>query len=131
MEEHNRQNMILENRKKLNITGVKDVARFSEDKIVLSTLLGTLNVEGEGLHINSFVQETGELHMEGSVDALIYQDNPGEKGGFLEVLDLDVHEGPGAVFRLVRPAQGDGDVHIAGARLQPVRLGLAAGGKGE
>ena len=86
MEEHNRQNMILENRKKLNITGVKDVARFSEDKIVLSTLLGTLNVEGEGLHINSFVQETGELHMEGSVDALIYQDNPGENGGFLSKL---------------------------------------------
>ena len=86
MADHSGQNMILENRKKLNITGVKDVARFSEDKIVLSTQLGTLNVEGEGLHINSFVQDTGELHMEGSVDALIYQNNTGDKSSFLTKL---------------------------------------------
>lgn len=55
----------------------------------------------------------------------------GKEGGFLEVLDLDVHDGPGAVFRLVLPTQEDVDVDIAGTRIRPVRLGLAAGGEGE
>ena len=55
----------------------------------------------------------------------------GKEGGFLEVLDLDVHDGPGAVFRLVLPAQEDVDVDIAGTRIRPVRLGLPTGGEGE
>ena len=55
----------------------------------------------------------------------------GEEGGFLEVLDLDVHDGPGAVLRLVLPAQGDRDIDVAGVRFRQVRPGLAAGGEGE
>ncbi len=86
MEEHYKHNMILENRKKLNITGVSDVSEFSEEKVILSTDMGTLNVEGEGLHINSFVQETGELHMEGSIDVLVYHNDTHEKTSFLAKL---------------------------------------------
>ena len=55
----------------------------------------------------------------------------GEEGGFLEVLDLDVHDGPGAVLRLVLPAQGDRDIDVAGVRFRQVRPGFAAGGEGE
>ena len=55
----------------------------------------------------------------------------GEKGGLLEVLNLDVHDGPGAVFHFVLPTQADRDVDVAMVRFQSFRLGFAAGGKGE
>ena len=55
----------------------------------------------------------------------------GEEGGFLEVLDFDVHDGPGAVRGLIFPSEADRDIDIAGLRARPLRLGLAAGGEGE
>ena len=55
----------------------------------------------------------------------------GEEGGFLEVLDLDVHDGPGTVFRPFLPAQGDGYVDVAHGRFRLVRFGLPAGSEGE
>lgn len=74
MEENNRinQNIILENRKKLNLTGVKDVVSFDDETVILDTALGRLTVKGDGLHISSFNTESGELIAEGNVIALVY-----------------------------------------------------------
>ncbi len=86
MEDIRKHNLILENRNIMNITGVNDVTQFSDEKIVLSTEMGVLDIEGDSLHINSFVQETSELRMEGNIDALIYHDKPAEKNGLLSRL---------------------------------------------
>lgn len=74
MEENNRinQNIILENRKNLNLTGVKDVVSFDDETVILDTALGRLTVKGDGLHISSFNTESGDLTAEGNVIALVY-----------------------------------------------------------
>ena len=66
------QNLMLENRRKLSITGVNDVARFSESSILLKTDLGTLTVKGTDLRIIKLDLENTIVDLEGSIDSLDY-----------------------------------------------------------
>ena len=66
------QNIILEERKKLRITGVKDIDSFSETKVVLNTSLGELVIKGEDLHIIMLETETSDFSLTGTVSSLIY-----------------------------------------------------------
>ena len=43
------QNLILENREKLTITGVVDVLSFDDQIVIVETELGLLSVKGENL----------------------------------------------------------------------------------
>lgn len=65
-------NLILENRKKLTVSDVKDVDRFDEHVVILFTQMGMLEIKGDDLHINKFNTETGELVLEGTVDSILY-----------------------------------------------------------
>lgn len=65
-------NIILENRKSLRISGVKDIDSFSESKIVLSTVMGELVIKGDDLHVCSLDSENGDFMMTGCVNALVY-----------------------------------------------------------
>ncbi len=76
----NNQNVIVENRKRLTLTGVKDVLSFDDETVALDTVLGKLTVKGTGLHIANFDVSTGELIAEGKLYALIYSAE--ESGGF-------------------------------------------------
>ena len=78
--------LILEQRERLVISGVEEVARFDEETIVLTTSMGDLEIQGEGLHIEKLSLEGGELHVEGTVTALIYGMEPRESGGLLRRL---------------------------------------------
>lgn len=71
----------LEGREKLTVAGVEDVERFDDQCIVLRTGAGTLVVSGEGLHIGKLSLDGGELHVDGRIDALTYEDAPEERGG--------------------------------------------------
>ena len=77
------QNLMLENREKLLIQGVEQVESFDETTIVMRTCKGTLVVRGEDLHIEKLSLDGGDLKVEGTVDALTYEDDGGERGGFL------------------------------------------------
>ena len=46
------QNLILENRGKLNVSGVVDVLSFDDQVVIIETELGLLTVKGENLKIN-------------------------------------------------------------------------------
>lgn len=65
-------NVIMQNRENLSISGVEDVETFNEEKIVLTTQMGTLSVEGSNLHINNLSVETGELKVEGEINSMVY-----------------------------------------------------------
>ena len=67
-------NLILEDRKKLVVSGVEDVARFDETCIVMSTCVGELVVTGEGLHIGKLTLDGGELHVDGHIDSISYEE---------------------------------------------------------
>lgn len=74
-------NFLMEGRKKLSITAVRDVALFEETNIILNTDMGELTLGGKNLHINRLSVETGEIDIEGYIESVSYDDNPAPKGG--------------------------------------------------
>ncbi len=74
--------MILEDRKTLTLTGVKDVSGFDEQKVTLVTELGELSIKGSELRINDFSNDSGELSLEGNIDSLTYAEAKQAQGGF-------------------------------------------------
>jgi sporulation protein YabP len=71
--EEKRHHILLENRSRLAVSGVEEVARFDENEIVLATCQGDLTIRGSGLHIEQLSLDGGELRVEGTVDALSYE----------------------------------------------------------
>ena len=69
-------------RERLTVSGVEDVERFDETGIVMSTSAGTLVITGEELHIGKLSLDGGELHVEGRIDSVAYEDQPSGRGGF-------------------------------------------------
>lgn len=65
-------NIIMENRKSLRISGVKDIDSFTESKIVLSTVMGELVIKGDDLHVVTLEAESGDFSMTGCVNSLSY-----------------------------------------------------------
>ena len=76
----------LAGRERLTVSGVEDVERFDETGIVMSTAAGTLVVTGEELHIGRLSLDGGELHVEGRIDAISYEDGGEARGGFFRRL---------------------------------------------
>ena len=76
----------LDGRERLVVSGVEDVERFDENGIVMSTSAGILTVTGEGLHIGKLSLDGGELHVDGRIDSLNYEDPALGGGGLLRRL---------------------------------------------
>lgn len=70
----------LDGRKVLTMTGVTEVISFDDSAVVLSTTLGNLTVHGQGLQLKNLSLEGGQVAVEGSVAALIYEE-PRRGGG--------------------------------------------------
>lgn len=70
-------------RESLTVTGVEDVDRFDETEIVMNTAQGVLTVTGEGLHIGRLSLDGGELHVDGRIETLAYEDAAAARGGLL------------------------------------------------
>lgn len=68
------QNIILENRSKLTVSGVLDVLNFDEQVITIDTELGILIIKGGNLHLNKFNLDSTELNVEGDIASLVYND---------------------------------------------------------
>lgn len=79
-------NIIMENRKKLTVTGVMDIDSFDEQTVVAFTEQGELTIKGDNLHINKIDVDTGDLLMEGEIVSISYSDNQPRTGGFLAKL---------------------------------------------
>ena len=79
-------NILLENREKLNLTGVNDVNNFDEKQIVAATKLGYLTIKGRSLHINKFDTDNGELSVTGKINELIYANKKISHLNFMEKL---------------------------------------------
>lgn len=78
------QNLILENREKLNVSGVNDVLSFDDQVVIMETELGLLTIKGENLKINKLNIDTSEVIVEGSINNLAYSDHQAKsEGGIL------------------------------------------------
>ena len=80
------QNIVLENREKLSVSGVNDVLSFDDQIVILETQLGLLTVKGENLRINKLSIDTSEVVVEGEISYLAYSEvnqNKSSAGGLL------------------------------------------------
>ena len=76
------QNIILENKEKLSISGVKDILTFDEEEIIIDTTLGILQIRGSNLKVEKLSVDSGEINANGIIDEMIYQkDQRKEKSG--------------------------------------------------
>lgn len=79
------QNLFLENREKLTLSGVSDVLSFDDQIIIIETDLGLLTVKGEDIRINKLSIDTSDIIIEGHINSLIYSASDIQKknGGIL------------------------------------------------
>lgn len=73
------QNLILENRAKLSVSGVNDVLSFDDQVVIVDTELGLLTVKGENIRINKLSLDTAEVIIEGEISSLSYSQNKLDK----------------------------------------------------
>lgn len=68
-------NIIIENRRRANVSGVLDVVSFDDESIILDTELGTLVLKGHDFRINKLNVDVGEFVIEGDIDSCVYNDS--------------------------------------------------------
>ena len=73
--------LTLNERKQLTVTGVTEVISFDETAVVANTQAGTLVVQGENLQLKTLLPEGGQVVVDGTVSALVYEQPRG--GGSL------------------------------------------------
>ena len=78
-------NLILEDREHMSLSGVSDVSEFNENQIILITQMGILTIDGDELKISELSVETGEMKVEGTINAIVYSDE-------------DLHSGRGSLW---------------------------------
>jgi len=80
------QNIILENRENLSISGVEHVENFDENIIVVATVKGLMTIKGQSLNISKLNLDDGNIKIEGTINLIEYsnKDISKSKGsGFL------------------------------------------------
>ena len=78
------QNIILENREKISISGVLDILTFDEEEILLETEDGMLSIKGSDIKVEKLSIDTGEVLAKGNIDSMVYKDEAVRKGGFFK-----------------------------------------------
>ena len=74
--------LTLNERHQLTMTGVTEVVSFDDTTVVLHTELGTLSVHGQQLQLKTLSVEGGQIAVEGTVTAIVYEE-PRNKTGLL------------------------------------------------
>lgn len=82
MEENN---IIIENREKMTISGVTDILSFDDQIIIVETNLGLLTIKGENLKINKLNIDTNEFSLNGKIISAAYSEgiSEGRQSSFL------------------------------------------------
>ncbi len=65
--------VIMEERKKLSVSGVEDVESFDDTEIVMRTVCGDLIIRGSELQIDKLSLDTGDVNVMGVVSELSYE----------------------------------------------------------
>ncbi len=64
--------LVLEDRKLLTLSGIRNVDSFGEQSIALSSELGAIDITGEGLKITELDLTHGNISIQGQIDSLAY-----------------------------------------------------------
>ncbi len=72
--------LTLTERKTFTMTGATEVISFDEHAVVLKTTLGTLTIHGKDLQLKNLSLEGGQVAVEGTIAALIYEEARPDRG---------------------------------------------------
>ena len=72
--------LTLNERKSLSMIGVTEVVSFDDTAVVLRTALGTLSVQGNNLQLKTLSLDGGQVAVDGTVTALIYEEPRSNQG---------------------------------------------------
>lgn len=75
---HQKQNIVIEDRRLVNLSGVEQVDSFNDNTIVLSTVKGRLSIKGEELNVSKLNLDEGKVEIDGLVNSLTYLSKEGE-----------------------------------------------------
>ena len=74
--------LILNDRKKLEMSGVKDIIGFSPEFVELSTVHGEIEIDGNNLKIEELCQNGGKVLITGEVNGIFYVKSKNQKIGW-------------------------------------------------
>lgn len=73
--------LVLNERKNLTLSGVTEVVSFDDTAVVLRTVLGDLEIQGQQLQLKNLSMDGGQVAVDGHISTLIYEE-PRQSGGF-------------------------------------------------
>ncbi|MBU5257281.1 sporulation protein YabP [Tissierella praeacuta] len=71
------QNIMVEDREKMTVTGVEQVESFNDNTIILTTVKGGMTIKGEGLNIAKLNLDDGSVKIEGKINGVNYMNKEG------------------------------------------------------
>ncbi len=74
--------ILLEERARMQISGVSEVICFDEESVSLHTVRGGMTVEGKDLHITTLNIDRGEVVIDGMVSGVFYTGEQATRPGF-------------------------------------------------
>lgn len=75
------QNILVEDRNKVTITGVDQVESFNENTIVLKTIKGGMIIKGENLNVDKLNLDDGNVKISGIINGVNYVDKDSSQKG--------------------------------------------------
>lgn len=78
--------IVMRDRKQLDISGVKHVESFDSDEFQLQTVMGYMEIKGHNLQMKNLDVEKGVLSITGRINMIIYSENGDKTKGFFSKL---------------------------------------------
>lgn len=75
------QNIFVENRNKVTITGVEQVDSFNDNTIILRTVKGGMTIKGEELNVGKLNLDDGNVKVNGIINGIIYNNKDSSQRG--------------------------------------------------
>lgn len=72
--------LVLEERRRLTLTGATEVVRFDEELVELNTALGAVTIEGTELRLKCLSLDSGTVVVEGTIRSFSYEDSRPRRG---------------------------------------------------
>lgn len=69
----------LNDRKNINITGVKKIENFDDKEFLLETNMGFMIIKGSDLELIKLDTYQGDVSIKGKIDSIVYQDSKNKK----------------------------------------------------
>lgn len=73
------QKLVMQDRERVELTGVTEVISFDNKEIFLETTEGAVKFGGENLHVKRLTLERGEVELEGRINEFSYHESQKDK----------------------------------------------------